>query len=317
MAETGWVCVANPLVGWGRGLLWKVGVLLRHIALIFRCLEKNSSPHILVREFSTVPLLLIFPFIWPLRKKLYFTVHHNLQWAARSWIERVALIVLTRLGARWAIFETQDMNGLSVFNIPAERNLVIPLPCCGGGAISPFIKNNERVSSRDRVRIGVVGYYRPEKGMDPLLYALADHFPDCELILGVPNLKNLKAIPNAFRVVDTSSKMAYQQILQQCDVLVQNGEPENYFYRVSGLISDAATCGTAVVAPDLPLIAHQLSSPVPVGEVFQRLEEMPGRVRQTIEKVCHCRYDFKVYCAARSASALATCLDAFSRGQNG
>lgn len=309
LAGTEWVCIPNPLVGWGceGTVVWKFRILLRHITLVFRCWRNASHAHILIREFSTLPLLLVFPFLWPFRQRLFFVIHHNLQWVVRSTLERAGLFVLTRLGARWTLFETEELEGLSAFNIPSEQNLVLP---------HPVPEQSAQGIQTDLPVIGVVGYYRPEKGMEELLRLLADHFPDCQMVLGVPNPEELNGVPDGIRVVNTAADADYRQLLIECDVLVQNGAADRYRYRVSGPLADAAACGTAIVAPDFPLIRHQLLSPVPVGEVFESPGAMPDSVRLAIENVRAGHYDFNTYCAARSANALANHLDEFSNGKS-
>ena len=309
LAQSDWLCVRNPLVGWSRegSILWKARVMLRHVALVARCWGAARHRQILVREFSTIPLLLVFPFLWSLRKKTFFLMHHNLQWADRRPAERFALAMLARLGAQWALFETQDLPDLRLFRIPSALNLVLPHPVS-----LPMPRQD---SAPRRPLIGVVGYYRPEKGMEDLLRLLAESFVDCEVVAGVPNPEALSHL--SIRVVDTSSDEAYRRLLGRCDVLVQNGAEESYFYRASGPIADAASCRTAVVAPDFPVISHQLTSPVPVGEVFSTLGDGLESLRRAVEKSRAGQYDFETYCAARSARSLAERLDDFSREQNG
>ena len=310
LAETGWVCLSNPLVGIGAEgrLLWKGCVLLRHAALVIRCWASCSHPHILVREFSTLPLLLFFPFLWPLCRKLVFVINHNLQWAARNRTERFGMAALARLGARWAIFETQDFQGLEKLKIPSPRNLVLPHPVPGRIAGQ---KNSAKAV------IGVAGYYRPEKGMDELLNLLVRLFPDCDIVIGAVAPGKIRGIPEKVRMVNTASDADYRRMLTQCDVLVQNGARNGYFFRVSGPVADAAASGTAVVVPDFPLLRHQVFFPVPVGEAFQSLEEIPDAVRSAIAKVRSGQYDFDAYCATRTAQAVADRLDEFSREQYG
>jgi glycosyltransferase involved in cell wall biosynthesis len=308
LAGSGWVCIPNPLIGWGceGSVRWKTGVLLRHVLLVFRCWRASRCRYILVREFSTLPLLLVFPLLWPLRRKLFFMIHHNLQWAVRSRIEHFGMVALARAGARWAIFETQDFQGLEVWSIPSPQNLVLPHP-------APEKSAGKTDSSRPV--IGVAGYYRPEKGMDELLRLLIKHFPDCDVVAGVPNPEAVK-IPGV-RVVGTAADEDYRAMLARCDVLVQNGERDSYFYRASGPLADAAASGTAVVVPDFPLLRHQVLSPVPVGEVFESFGEIPSAVRTAVAKTLSGQYDFSAYCAARSAQAVADRLDEFSRIPHG
>jgi len=321
LAKTGWVCLSNPLVGWGEeGMIrWKVGILLRHIALVFRCFKNATAPHILIREFSSVPLLLVFPFLWPMRKKLIFMLHQNIQWAAQRKSEHFALVALSKMGAHWAILETQDFQGLEKFNLPSSRNLVLPHPCdamrlkSGRASLSQGLS---RLRS-ERAVIGVAGYYRPEKGMDELVETLkkmnggrGSRLPNLGILLGVPNPEAAAHLD--VEIVSTATDEAYRKMISRCDVLVQNGAEESYFYRASGPIADAAACGTAVVVPDFPIIGKQAAG---IGEVFQGLEKMPEAARRAIEKMRNGEYDFDAYCATRSVQALAKQLDGFSNGK--
>ncbi len=309
LAKSGWVCLSNPLVGWGKeGMIrWKLGILLRHVLLIFRCLEKASTPHILVREFSSIPLLLVFPFLWPMRKKLIFMLHQNIQWAAQRKSEHLALVALSKMGARWAILETQHLPNLGKFNLPSSRNLVLPHPTHE----SPL--REVRVNSP---AIGVVGYYRPEKGMDELVETLkkmnggrGSRLPNLGILLGVPNPDAVAHLD--VEVVNTSTEKAYSELISRCDVLVFNNRSDGYFYRASGPVADAAASGTAVVVPDFPILGKQVEG---IGEVFQTLEKMPSVVQRALEKVRNSEYDFETYCAGRSAKAIAKKLDDFNNG---
>jgi len=300
LAQSRWICLPNPLVGWGceGTLCWKAGVLLRHFALVLHCWRTASDQHILVREFSTIPLLIAFPLLWPLRCRLLFFIHHNLQWAARSPVENFAFRLLTRCGAQWAVYEVQ----------PNSATVSLELP-------HPVPRRVVGDKSAGRPVIGVAGYYRPEKGMDELLLLLKKHFSDCDILAGVPNPEAVR-IPSV-KVINTITEADYRAMLARCDVLVQNNARDSYFYRASGPVADAAASGTAVVVPDYPLMRHQVLYPVPVGEVFQTLEEMPDAVRRAVDRARAGKYDFDAYCAARSAQAVADQLDEFSRRQDG
>ena len=283
LAKSGWICLSNPLVGWGEeGMIrWKIGILLRHIALVFRCFKKASFPHILIREFSSVPLLLVFPFLLPLRKKLFFMVHQNIQWAAQRKSEKIALLLLSKLGARWAILETQEFSGFEKFNIPSEKNLVLPHPCDAMRLKSGRASLSQGLSKlrSERAVIGVAGYYRAEKGMDELVCLLRKTFPEFGILLGVPNPEAVKHLD--VETIDTSTDEAYREMISRCDVLVFNHRPEGYFYRASGPVADAAACGTAVVTPDFPILGKQVAG---IGETFHPLTaptKAPKRARRS------------------------------------
>lgn len=302
LARSDWHCIPNPMVGWGREgrLGWKAGVLLRHVLLVFRVWQCVSHRHLLVREFSSIPLLVVFPLLWPLRKRLYFMLHHNLQWAQRSCAEMLALRLLAFLGAKWAMLETQDFSGLERLCIPSKLNLVVPHP------VASYVGDGlgKRVPT-----IGVAGYYRKEKGMDELIWLLKEAFPVYKVLLGVPNPEVVKHLP--VEVVSTATDAEYHAMLARCDVLVQNGERESYYFRASGPIADAVLHDTAVVAPDYPLIRHQLTRPVPIGEVFNEANSLEACVQRAVEQLDAGQYAFGVYCNGRSAQALADCLDEF------
>ncbi len=370
-ARSGWICLSNPLVG------GKLAILGRHFLLIFK-VYKIRHRRILVREFSILPLLAIFPLLWPLRKKVWFVVHHNLQWAVRNPLQRFGLRCLALMGAQWALLETQDFpesvaidnfargkittigsgsclennmgagsacfRGLEKFKIPSSRNLVFPHPVpdvgqtflsaqsataveppqtthnnlsCGGmrhqeqpttGQQFPTKNQEPRTKNRGEAPpvIGVAGDYRPEKGTDELIRLLKEKLPEFEILLGVPNPEEVTHLD--VETVCTATDAEYHQMLSRCDVLVLNGEKESYFYRASGPVADAAAAGTAVVAPDFPIIGKQVAG---IGEVFQPLEKMPEAVRRAVAAGSSGAYDFKAYCHARSEEALADCLDEF------
>jgi glycosyltransferase involved in cell wall biosynthesis len=303
----GWKLLTCPLTG------GKAKILICHFALV-STVWKNRQRRIFVREFSNLPLLLIFPLIWPLRKKIHFLINHNLQWAVRSSLEGFGLSMLAKMGAQWALFETQYFQclkknkgagsacfqSLENFSIPSGKNLVLPHP------VSSDWKKGEK---EDQPRVGVAGYYRPEKGMDDLIHLLKEKLPMFGILLGVPNPEETAHLD--VETVCTDSDETYFEMISRCDVLVFNGSSDGYFYRASGPIADAAACRTAVVVPDFPIIGKQIRG---IGELFQCLEKMPEAVETAVAKVRAGEYDFDSYCATRSAEALADILNGFADG---
>lgn len=299
--QAGWACLTCPLTG-GR-----FRILLRHVSLIFK-IYKIRDQRILLREFSTLPLLLVFPLLRPFRKRIWFLINHNLQWAARSLPERIGLRLLARLGAQWALFETQDFPTFGKFRIPAANNLVLPHPvlkspplegCPKGGEGSPVI--------------GIAGYYRSEKGIDELIGLLKktdgcrdSRLPNLGILLGVPNPEDAAHLD--VETVSTAAQADYFAMIARCDVLVFNHSRDSYFYRASGPVADAAACGTAVLVPDFPILGKQVAG---IGEVFQSLENLPQALEAAVEKARAGQYDFDGYCRARSVEALAERLRSF------
>lgn len=290
-----WGYLSCSLTG-GKGM-----ILIRHFLLVFKCYRHCSFP-ILIREFSTWPLLLFFPLLWPLRNRLVFLIHHNLQWAVRNRIERHGFLSLKKLGIRWALFETQSLKGAESLHLPSDRNLVLPHPVpkrtgWGGGARSV------------RPVVGVIGYYRSEKQMDLLVHELKKNCPEFSVLLGIPNPEDVRSAE--VDVVCTRSDEQYFGVISRCDVIVFNGERRRYFYRASGPIADAASCKTAVVAPNFPVIKRQVDG---IGEIFQSFDDLPDAVRRAVWRVRSGQYNFEAYCAARSPRAIAEKLRQFSDG---
>lgn len=325
--------------GFGGPVLRKAAVFLQHLRFVFRvwCLKRGQ--YLLVREFSNVPLALLFPLVCPWRKRLLFIVNHNLQWAVNRWTERAAFRCLGKMQCRCVFFEQVPEARLRELGISPQFSEALLHPCgaCGVSPItcgvSPIIsssKNDEIIGltpaarnnrtpavtpAAPAARVGVVGEYRPEKKTDETLSHLLK-LSDIEVVVGVPNPERFKACSrfagsDRIRVVDTSSTEVYFRTLAGCDVLVLSCPAEAYRFRASGLIADAAACGTAVVAPDFPTLGKQAAG---IGEVFQCLEEMPSAVERAVETMRSGGYGFASYCAARSAERIASMLDEFCHG---
>ena len=71
-----------------------------HILLPCRISKRNSST-ILVREFLTLPLLFVSPFLYRRRNKILFLCQHNIAFAAKNVSHRTSLRILSRLGSHF------------------------------------------------------------------------------------------------------------------------------------------------------------------------------------------------------------------------
>ncbi|MCK5921695.1 MAG: hypothetical protein KAG66_12190, partial [Methylococcales bacterium] len=112
-----------------------------------------------------------------------------------------------------------------------------------------------------------------------------------------------------FELVDTASAEGYRETIMECDMLLLNHPAGGYEYRASGLVADAATAHVPVVVCNLPMLRHQVSQPVHIGECFNDLSEIPECIGRVSARLANKEYDFETYNQARSAQALARQLD--------
>ncbi len=313
----GWICLANPLAPEGRlgweerpgfsklrhqSWLWR-----RHGALAVACRRTNPRP-VLIREFSSIPLLLWAPRFLSMRRRLYFLVNHNLQWAVSESAERLAWRMLQRMGFRMVFFETRDLPLPTSYGLAHSRHGTIPFPMAARAAATA----SRRAIPGSLPLVGVAGHARAEKDQAALVETLiAAGRGKWRVAVGA---SNPAAYPSSLReagvsVRATMSAAEYESFLRDCDAIVIAPRECRYRYRPSGVLADALSVGTPGVAPDFPLFRSQLSVPCDVGEVFSRPEDLSGAVERALSRRVAGEYDFEKYRAARSPEAIARALD--------
>ena len=151
-----------------KGLIKQVLFLWPHIRLAAQLWRRRDHDLIVVREFLTALLIIVWPLIWPLRGRVHFLINHNLQEAHRRGLERRVLRLLHRTGCRFACFETTA--GFAELGIipDAKRFLVIPHPLPGGVVARPA------PAAGTEPTVGVIGEVRAEKGSAGLLETLLE-----------------------------------------------------------------------------------------------------------------------------------------------
>jgi hypothetical protein len=319
--RAGWTCMTVPLAPPGEGD-WsrlegraaaghKAFVLRQHLELVRRCRAAGAGP-ILVREFSTKPLLVVAGRLRRLRRRLWFVVNHNLQWTLTDRVERACFVLLDRLGFRFAFFETTDLDLLRRYGIDASRHAVLPHPVAtdSGG----------RPASDDGAvpRVGVVGHYRAEKGADDVVARLAAApSGGWRVVVGAPGIEAVRRrapwrdAPGV-ETRDTSDPAEYRRLLSECAAVVLNNRRDAYEYRPSGILADAAGAGASVLAPDFPVLQVQIAEPVVVGRAFPSGGDPVPALSALLEDRRRGAHDFAAYRAGRSAPALAERLDAIA-----
>jgi glycosyltransferase involved in cell wall biosynthesis len=298
-------------------LLIKAGLfMVPHARLVGEIWRRRDHDLIVVREFLTALLLVVWPLIWPLRRRVYLLINHNLQEAHRRRLERWVLRLLYRTGARFACFET-TAGCAEIGIVPdPERFLVLPHPLAGAIVTRP------PTPATGEPVVGVIGAVRAEKGSEAMLQALLQlrrqgRLP-VRLVLGCPEADVRAAWQcQGFEVIDTSSRAAYLAALDLCDVVILNYQRERYLYRPSGVAADALSRGAAVVCPDFPLMRLQLSAPAAVGAVFGSLDELAAATMRALALRPTLGDALAAHQRARDPAALARLLDAFVAGTLG
>ncbi|MDA0256498.1 MAG: hypothetical protein O3C25_01970 [Chloroflexi bacterium] len=290
--------------------------LLAHLRLVTRLWRSRSADLLLVREFLTVPLLLVWPLIWPIRARVVALVTFNVQEAHRRPLERAALRLLVRGGCRLACLESSA--GFAELGLPAGdgRPLVLPVPVDATIVVEP---------ARDPVAepvIGVVGTARAEKGFEELIATLERLRGEGQLrasvLLGCPDPEvRERWSARGLAVADTTSRVDYLATLDRCDVVVLNFVRDRYFYRTSGVAADALARGAVVVSPDYPVLRHQLTSPVRVGTFYADITGLPDAIDEALALRSSLMEARAAHMRPRSTAAVAKLFDAFVSSEQG
>ena len=133
-----------------------------------------------------------------------------------------------------------------------------------------------------KIVVGVVGYFRPEKGFLKILKLLQQYQrknQDIQILVGTPKIDELKSVlPTSCTIVNTTSYSQYVKALKMSDILLVNYDKSKYFVRHSGVILEAISHGVVPVCPNFPLMKSQLSWPTVKGVVFDDLSQIEDAV---------------------------------------
>jgi hypothetical protein len=281
-----------------------------HFGLVGRLWRRRDHDLIVVREFLTALLIVVWPLIWPLRARVHFLINHNLQEAHRRGLERRVLRLLHRTGCRFACFETTA--GFAELGIvpTAARFLVIPHPLPGAVVIRPA------PAADLPAVVGVIGAVRAEKGSQAMLETLlrlqAEGRLPARLLLGCPEAEVLAQWrERGFETIDTARREDYLAALDRSDLVILNYQRERYEYRPSGVAADALARGAVVVCPDFPLMRQQLTTPAAVGAGFTTPDDLASAIAAALALRPTLPAALTAHQRARDAAALARLLDDF------
>ena len=219
--------------------------------------------------------------------------------------------MLDRVGFRFMFFETKELEGITQLGLDSDHHWVVP---------HPVARQKVERTHDTPLTVGIIGHYRPEKGMDDVLDVLLAKEPTFHLIVGVPNIGSFEVGSKYgkgnpwFELRDTSAAETYCATLAECNVVLLCYTAEGYRFRASGIIADASACGTAVLVPRFPVLEHQIRFPSVVGECFEDLVEVPDCIGRVADRQRSYTSAFTAYREGRGAIALAKQLDQLTMG---
>ncbi|GEM_PF-5121646 len=247
-----------------------------------------------VREFSNVPLAVSLWMKNCFPTRLSLMMHHNLQWACMNRTEAAALRFLVRRGISFVFMEQVPTQAMVDLGLNTDRCCAIPLPVAN---LTPPVS----AEPSSRFTVGLMGSWGPERGHERALGVLLEMKEVSGIVIGVPNPGSVPECRDPrIQVVDTSSPQAFDRAIRACDAVVLNYGRSQYENRASGLVSDAAARCVPVLVPDFPVLRHQVSSPVQVGEVFASTDEMEKGLLQIKSASEAGAYDFQTYIRERT-----------------
>lgn len=288
--KIGFLSIETPLPLWLKKIteaipVYAIGLHLRreyrHLAMGMRALKLKECDSLLVFEAYNQHLLLLLPLLALTGKEIFIMLHGNQQFAIYSKLKYFGLLYLKlylKLFNRFKVIllELNDDILPTKVQLPAPSKIVIPHPLRND--VFPRLKSGERLAENTAIKIGIVGMIRADKPIGKILeklQAYLQNHAECELIIGTPfgqkpaYLNEIKA-----QLYDTTKEQDYLQLLQQIDILVIHYDRVRYYYRTSGVISDAASCGCYIIASDYPLIKQQINYPVTIGSTFSDFDEL-------------------------------------------
>lgn len=282
---------------------------LNPFMLAWQLRKRRHYDIVFVREFSTVPLLLAAPVLWPYRKNTLFVLVHNVQMAHQRTRDRVALKRLFKMGFRFVALESAA--GIKELGIDYPGRQVLTLPLVHHGIPG---RKSRTPGAQGRLVLGVIGRMRPEKDIDRLFSSLqavvASGRFAVDILIGCNDPAILaQGRACGFRTMDTTQHEHYEQALQAVDMILVNYRADRYLYRTSGVIADALYRGIVVLCPDFPVFKAQVSTPQPVGATFPSLAELPQALEQAIALVAADDSAFDAYAQYRQPRDVAQRID--------
>jgi glycosyltransferase involved in cell wall biosynthesis len=300
--KIGFLSLETPLPQWVKKFTqslpsYSAGLQLRreyrHIAMGLRALKFKQEDTLFVFEIYNQHLLVVLPLLALMAlqgKEVLIGLHGNQQFAMSSSIKYLGLLYLKVYlklfkNIKVLSFEIDDSVIPEKFRLPASSTIIIPHPILSD--CYPKLALGERLPEDIPIKIGVVGAIRADKPIGKIVETIQEYIAtsseSCEFVIGTPfgqkpnYLEQLKVT-----LIDTTEEEDYLKALRELDIIVIHYEKDRYYYRTSGVISDAASCGCYIVASNYPVLQHQVTWPVTIGSTFSNFDEIGAAIEQGI-----------------------------------
>jgi hypothetical protein len=292
--------------GWQRHCLKVLSLGLKHMRVGTQITIGKGQDAVIVPDFSTEFLWLTYLFSGFRTRNVYVLVHHNVQQALHHPLIRGMLKIYSNLGYKFILNETLSPLKDLGYHTPENLGHAVLLHPVQAEAIA--------IAPPSAIpKVGIVGSVRKGKRFAETLALLQQLQTrlDFTLVLGIDAPEQFQHLASdRLCVMDTGSHAQYLAAIAHCDVIVLNYDESQYRYRCSGVAADAIGCRTYVVAPDYPMIRHQLIHPVPVGVLYEDESALETALTQAIAlPPTATNPAFEQHYADRSAVGLAVSLD--------
>ena len=265
----------------------------RHIVMGIRALNLKDCDALLIFEAYNQHLLFLLPFLSLTNKEILIMLHGNQQFALNDKIKYLGLLYLKfylKIFKRFKVIllEIDDNILPAQVQLPSQSKIVIPHPCRSD--FLPSLKSGERLPDDSQIKIGIVGIIRADKPIAQVIAKIQEYQQkadrNCELVIGTPKGQKPAYLDKlALTLHDTTREEDYLRVLQEIDILVIHYDRDRYYYRTSGVISDAASCGCYIVASDYPLIKNQITYPIQIGTTFADFQDLGKALDRAIDHV--------------------------------
>lgn len=254
----------------------------RHISMGLKASQLKDCDVIFILEAYNQHFLFLLPLLALTGKEVLIGLHGNQQFAIYSRLKALGLMYLKTYlkffkKLNVILFEIDDYVVPEKFRLPAASKRIIPHPILAEA--KPRLQPGQRLAVDTPVKIGIVGMIRADKPVGKLLEKVRQYIAasphQCELIIGTPIAQKPKYLDElGATIYDTTKEEDYIKVLSNTDILAIHYDEERYYYRASGVISDAASCGCFIIASNYPVIQHQIEWPVTIGLTFSDFEEI-------------------------------------------
>lgn len=252
-------------------------VLVRSLAMVMDIVRAASSTrYVIVREFWNVPLLLMVPVLLGWRRRILWNVNHNLRNDSGGCPPVLSLAA--RGGFRFLLFD----GSIAAASFPPHVRRAFSTPL-----FPVAVRSANRRARPDVVRVSLVGEMRLEKiasGSLELVIGGLCRLPGVSLRIGVRRgVLPGAALPPGVELVDTSTREQYLKLLEDSDVVVILARRDAYYYRNSGTVLDAVSCGAWPIVPAFPVMKVQVGHPARVGSTYESESGIADAVEDAID----------------------------------